>query len=165
MRPYQIVRMLHSPSPSTVRPRSEALAVTPYSSPSPGSSPTRALFPLRLPAPSSRSGSLPSPRPAPSYIRPTSVRRRKYRIGRVRRSSANKSQILKRFFPLPVSLRTRRGGRSPSSWAPRVGNSGRSSFAASTERDKFLRVGFFSLSSVVSFVLSLTCGQAWAEGK
>jgi hypothetical protein len=54
----------------------------------------------------------PSPFPVPGsssfgpILRPTSVVRRKSKIGRAHRSSANMSQILKRFFPLPVSLRT-----------------------------------------------------------
>jgi hypothetical protein len=37
---------------------------------------------------------------------PTSVVRRKSRIGRVHRSSANRSRIVKRFLPLPVARRT-----------------------------------------------------------
>jgi hypothetical protein len=54
-------------------------------------------LPLSAPARSSSLGPV---------LRPTSVVRRKSRIGRVHRSSANRSRILKRFFPLPVALRT-----------------------------------------------------------
>jgi hypothetical protein len=56
-------------------------------------------------SPSSRSAPS-SPAPSGPILRPTSVVRRKSKLGRVHRSSANKSRILKRPFPLPVSHRS-----------------------------------------------------------
>jgi hypothetical protein len=82
--------------------------------PPPGLSPTKkrrrkrnhspleaTLLPLHLPP-----HSVPGSSSFGPILRPTSVVHKKSKIGRVHRSSANRSRILKRFFPLPVSLRT-----------------------------------------------------------